>query len=67
MYFCIRLAGRRISMLFITKGSTSHTVGGKNCMKQVLFVFSDEMKWIQRQYVLTKKLPEAVDRSLQIL
>lgn len=36
-------------------------------MKQVLFVFSDEMKWIQRQYVLTKKLPEAVDRSLQIL
>lgn len=44
MYFCIRLAGRRISMLFITKGSTSHTVGGKNCMKQVGF-FVCFFKW----------------------
>lgn len=35
MYFCIRLAGKRMSMLLITKGRTSHTVKVKKKKKGI--------------------------------
>ncbi len=47
MYFCIRLAGKRMSMLFMTKGRTSHTViTTKNKSQSVSQVgFAPEWQW----------------------